>query len=197
MDVKRAGAVPLSVVAALAGGAAVAPGLSAQEVDSVPDAAEKEGLRLGVLVGVGVELVGPPSPGASADLVLDLPELPIWVSLQLMAQTVSWNVQYDAVTRRDTHRLCRVRLGYGKRQGPMFYALFEKGIGVVKKDPGCCPGDTYDVAGIGLGGGTSFGRFTASLEAVLGGATRGDHGPYIRFGPQLQYRVALPSWGNR
>lgn len=196
MDAKGAGAVPLSVVAALAGGAAVAPGLPAQEVDSVPDAAEKEGLRLGVLVGVRGELFPVPSPGASADLVLDLPELPIWVSLQLMAQTVRWNVQYDAVTRRDTHRLLRVRLGYGKRQG-LVYALFEKGRGVVRKDPGCCPGDTYDVAGIGLGGGTSFGRFTASLEAVLGGATRGDHGPYIRFGPQLQYRVPLPSWGNR
>jgi len=161
MDVKRAGAVPWTMIAVLAGGAVAAPGLSAQEVDSITDAEQEEGLRLGLLVGVRVELGDPQSPGYSADLVLDLPMVPIWLSLQFLAQVVRWG------GNRDHHHLRRVRLGYGKHQGPMFYGLFEKGGGVVKRSSILTrPGDTFDLEGIGLGGGTSFGRFTASLEVV-------------------------------
>ncbi|MDE2973899.1 MAG: hypothetical protein OXU64_04105 [Gemmatimonadota bacterium] len=135
----------------------------------------KRRLRLGVLAGVRGELIPIPSPGYSLDLILDLPEVPIWLSLQFL------HAVYDHQHMR------RVRLGYRNA-----YALSESGGGVV--EGGALSGDAYDMAGVGLGGGTSFGRFTASLDAVLGVSTLGDHGPYIRVGPQLQYRVPLPSY---
>ena len=49
--------------------------------------------------------------------------------------------------------------------------------------------DAYGLQGYGLGAGLAVGRFTASLEAVLGGSNRADPDLYRSLGLALQYRM--------
>ncbi len=178
------------IVAAMVAWALVAPGLQAQEADSLPVVAAQDGPQVGVLVGMRIQWVGVASPGANLDLMVDLPNRPIWVSLQFLAQIIRWNVQYDSTTRRDHLYLGRVRLGLGTREGPSIYALFENGTGTIKADDeNRLLGKTYNLTGVGLGVGLTVSRITSSLEAVLGGADRADPGIYIHLGLSLQYRL--------
>ena len=177
------------IVAAMVAWALVAPGLQAQEADSLPVVAAQDGPQVGVLVGMRIHLVGVASPGANLDLMVDWPNRPIWVSLQFLAQMIRWNVQYDSTTRRDHLYLGRVRLGFGTREGPSIYALFEKGTGTIKADGANWLGRTYNLTGVGLGVGLTVSKITSSLEAVLGGADRADPQFYIDLGLSLQYRL--------
>ena len=195
--VTRIGVMPGPLVATLMAGMIVAPGLSGQEVESLPNARAAEGPQFGVLVGLRGDLVGVPSPGASLDLVLDSPEGPIWMSLQFLAQMIRWNVQGDPRTRRDHIFVGRFRLGHGARWGPRFYGLFEKGIGVIMTEPAPSRGDTYDLAGFGVGGEETDGRFTVSLELVIGVANRSTPWFYGHGGVAVQYRLPRLHLGKR
>ena len=185
----RVSMAPWSIVAAMVAWAMVAPGLQAQEADSLPVVATQDVPQVSVLAGMRVELYGVPSPGASLEVLADSPIRHIWVSLQFLAQITRWNVQYDSMTRRDHRYLGRVRAGLGTGEGPSIYVLFEHGIGIIKADGERWIGRTYNMTGLGLGVGLTVGRVTGSLEAVLGGADRADPDLYVSPGLSLQYRL--------
>lgn len=195
MEPRRVALTPRFIVAVLVAGVVPAPGLRAQEVEPLPDGATDEGPRVGVLVGMRAELLGLVSPGASVDLVLDSPNRPIWLSVQLLAQMIRWNVQYDPLSRRDHIYVGRVRLGLGRRRGPRIYALAEKGIGVIMTEPASWRGRTYNLTGVGLGVGLAGERFTTSFELVIGEANRSSWSLYGGLGVSLQYRLPRPGQG--
>ncbi|WP_419936962.1 hypothetical protein [Candidatus Palauibacter sp.] len=180
---------PWSIVAAMVAWAMVAPGLQAQEADSLPVVAAQDGSQVSVLAGMRIDLGGVPSPGASLEVMADSPIRHIWMSLQFLAQMTRWNVQYDSMTRRDHGYLGRVRAGLGTGAGPSIYVLFEHGIGIIKADRERLLGQTYEMTGVGLGVGLTVGRVTGSLEFVLGGADRADPDLYGGLGLSLQYRL--------
>ena len=173
MDRTGSGAKPWLMVVVLAGGAVVAPGLRAQEsaLDPARGGETPASSRLGVLVGMRGEFSGLASPGASLDLVLNAPQTPIWLSLQMLAQRTRWNVDFYDEVRRNSSYSARVRLGYGGRQGLGVYALFERGWGTIEA-PDIWRGDTFSVVAGGLGVGWTIGRLTASVEGGLGNRTR-------------------------
>ena len=185
----RVGVPPRCTLAAMVAWAMAAPGLQAQEADSLPVVAAQDVPQVSVLVGMRIELGGVPSPGASLEVLADSPIRHIWVSLQFLAQITRWNVQYDTVTRRYHSYLGRVRAGLGTGEGPRFYALFEHGIGIIKADRERLLGQTYNMTGVGLGVGLTVGRVTGSLEFVLGEADRNNPDLYGGLGLSLQYRL--------
>ena len=134
------------------------------------------------------EFTGLTSPGASLDLVLHAAEAPIWMSAQFLAQVTRWNVDYYDVVRRNRRYSGRIRLGYGRRQGPSVYALVERGRGVIEA-PDIWHGDTYSVVAGGLGVGWTIGRVTASVEGGIGRRTRYRPHHHHSLGVSLQYHL--------
>ncbi len=185
--ITRIGVITWSGVVALLPIMITAGVLRAQEVELAHDGSADAGPRLGLLAGLRWEVSGVPSPGINLDVILDSAERPVWLSVQVLAQMVRWNVRGDTRTIRDHWYLGRVRLGFGKR--PRVYALYQIGTGVIKTDSQVRRGDTYDLRGTGLGVGLSVDRFTVSLEAVLGGDNRADPWLHVSKGVLLQYRV--------
>ena len=188
----RVGATPRLLFPALAAVAIVAPSLHAQEVE--PPVTEEEaakGLRHELRAGLRLDFAtGMLSPGASLDLVM--PGSHAWLSLQFLAEVHRWSPRtYDTITGRSQQYVGRVRLGLGTGQGPSVYALFEAGKGVVKVDPSrfepSQPGDTYGLAGLGLGVGLTVQRVTTLLESVLG--TVDNRYFYARLAVAIQYRL--------
>lgn len=184
------GMKPWLMIAALAGGGAVAPQLHAQESDAEPALAGEtpESSQLVVLAGVRGEFTGLTSPGASLDLVLNAPNTPIWMSLQFLVQMSRWNVEFLEKVRRNHAYSGRIRIGYGKRRGPRVYALFERGTGTILT-PEIWQGRTYSLVAGGLGVGWTIGRVTASVEGGIGNRTRYISERHRSLGVSLQYHL--------
>ena len=166
---KGNGATAWLVVLVLAGSGVVTPGARAQELESEGgrDGETAETSQFSVLVGMRGEFTGMASPGTTLDLVLNAPHLPIWVSLQFLAQMTRWHVDLFDQVRRNYVYSGRIRMGLGGRQGPGAYALFERGRGTILT-PDAWDGDTYSVVAAGLGVAWTIGRVTASFEGGLG-----------------------------
>ena len=181
---------PWLLVTVLAGSGLAAPQLRAQELeaDRAPGGETPESSLLGVLVGMRGEFNGLTSPGASLDLVLNARDTPVWMSVQFLAQMTRWNVEFMEVVRRNHRYSGRIRLGYGRRQGPKVYALFERGTGTILA-PEIWHGDTFSVIAGGLGLGWTLGRVTASVEGGLGNRTRYLPERYRSLGVSLQYHL--------
>ena len=192
MDRTGIGVKAWLMVVVLAGGATIAPRVQAQDpmLNPALDGEAQEGSQLGVLVGMRGEFTGLASPGASLDLVLNAPQTPIWASLQFLAQKTRWNVEFYDDVRRNSSYSGRIRIGYGRRQGPSVYALLERGWGTIDA-PEFWQGDTYSVVAGGLGVGWTIGRLTASVEGGLGRRTRFRHRPerHHSLGVGLQYHL--------
>ena len=110
------------------------------------------------------------------------------MSVQFLAQMTRWNVEFMEVVRRNHRYSGRIRLGYGRRQGPKVYALFERGTGTILA-PEIWHGDTFSVIAGGLGLGWTLGRVTASVEGGLGNRTRYLPERYRSLGVSLQYHL--------
>ena len=184
------GVKPWLVAAALAGGTTVVPQLKAQEVDAglARGGETVENSQFGVLVGMRGEFAGLTSPGASLDLVLNARNTPVWMSLQFLAQMTRWNVDFFDEVRRNRSYSGRVRIGFGRRQGPSVYALFERGTGTIVT-PDIWQGDTYSLVAAGLGVGWTIGRVTASVEGGLGNRIRYRSERFHSLGVSLQYHL--------
>ena len=192
MDRTGNGVKPWLTVVVFAGGLVTAPRVQAQELalDPARDGEAQGSSQFGVLVGMRGEFTGLASPGASLDLVLNAPQTPIWVSLQFLAQKTRWNVDFYDEVRRNSSYSGRMRIGYGRRQGPSVYALLERGWGTIDA-PDIWHGDSYSVVAGGLGVGWTIGRLTASVEGGLGRRTRFRHKPkrHHSLGVGFQYHL--------
>jgi len=102
---------------------------------------------------------------------------------------VRWNVQYDALTRRDHLYLGRLTAGVGTGEGPSAFVFYEKGKGVIRTEPASVRGDTYRLTGIGLGAGYTVESVTIMLDLSVGGANRSSPDLYGLYGISLQYRL--------
>ena len=188
MDMTRTVGAPWLMAAMLTAGAVAAPGLQSQEVDSAGDSDETGDRLFSVSAGARLELFGVASPGASLRATWAAPKW-VWFSLELLAQMVRWNVQYDALTRRDHLYLGRLAAGIGTGEGPSAFVFYEKGEGVIRTEPAFARGDTYRLTGIGLGAGYTFERVTIMLDLSVGGGNRSSPDLYALYGMSLRYRL--------
>ncbi len=177
------------VLATVGVGAIPAPSLQGQETEPARDSAWAVDRPLSVLLGVRGELTGIPSSGASLQLTWITPDRWPWLAVEYLAQTVRWNVQYDAKTRRDQLYFGRLKLGVGKGQAPSVFVFFEKGRGTIKTEPADWRGKIYDLSGLGAGMGITVGRISISVEGSLGGANRSNPDLYGSLGVALQFRA--------
>lgn len=167
---------PCRVLTALAVSAAVAGGLRGQEPET-PDAAAFSLGQLNFAVGARAEFYGLLSPGASLQATWDTPgERGSWLGAQFHAQVVRFEGHPEAiepdVTRRDYHFTARLKAGFGRGDGPLFYAFAEAGVGVVGTAPEIQRGDTYLLSGAGAGVGVTLLPITFAVEGTLGRADR-------------------------
>ena len=120
--------------------------------------------------------------------MLHAAEAPIWVSAQFLAQVTRRHIDYYDHVRRSHNYSGRIRMGYGRRQGPAVYALLERGRGIIVS-PDNPREDTFSIVSAGLGVGWTIGRVTASVEGGLGRQTRYRPERHRSLGVSLQYQL--------
>ena len=155
---------------------ASATGLQGQKPET-PDAAAFDFGQLDFAVGARVELYGLLSPGGSVQATWDTPgERGSWLGAQLHAQVVRFEGHPDAIEadiiRRDYHFTARLKAGFGRGDGPLFYGFAEAGVGVIGTAPEIQRGDTYLLSGAGAGVGITLLPITFAVEGTLGRANR-------------------------
>ena len=175
---------PRFVLAALVAATIFAPGLQGQE-------RETEDGRFDVMAGVRVEHYGILSPGASIQLTWDTPgNRASWLGVQFHTQVVRWHLLVlDDKIRRDYHFAGRLKAGFGRGDGPLFYGFAEAGIGMIGTEPEAKRGDTYLLSGIGVGAGLTLLPVTFSVEATMGRADRPSSNLLDSFVMTLQYHL--------
>ena len=178
---------PRFVLAALVAATIFAPGLQGQE-------RETEDGRFDVMAGVRMEFYGLLSPGASVQLNWDPPsQRSTWLGAQFHAQVVRFEVDPRSLNadkiRRDYHFTARLKAGFGRGDGPLFYGFAEAGVGVIGTEPEVSRGDTYLLSGAGAGVGITLMPITFAVEATLGRAKRPSWDLLDSFVMTLQYHL--------
>lgn len=154
-----------------------APGLRAQEPET-QDAPIFDLGQLNYAAGARMEIYGLVSPGASFQATWDTPgERGSWLGAQIHAQVVRWEPHPDVTInpdkiRRDYHFAGRFKAGFGRGDGPLFYAFAEAGVGMIGTEPETKRGDTYLLSGVGAGVGITLLPITFAVEGTLGQADR-------------------------
>ena len=161
------------VFVAVVAAAASAPGLHGQEVEA--DAQVEN--PLGVMLGARIEYFGLLSPGASIQVTWDTPgQRGSWLGAQLHGQVVRFEAHPEAPNpdriRRDYHVAARLKAGFGRGDGPLFYGFAEAGVGMIGTEPESKRGDTYLLSGVGAGVGLTLLPITFAVEGTLGRADR-------------------------
>ncbi len=164
---------PRLVFAAVVAAATFASGLHGQEGEA--NAQVEDPFR--VMVGPRIEFFGHLSPGASIQLIWDTPGARAsWLGAQLHAQVVRFDSDPQApnadIIRRDYHFAGRVKAGFGRGDGPLFYGFAEAGVGMIGTEPESKRGDTYLLSGVGAGVGVTLLPITFVVEGTLGRADR-------------------------
>lgn len=160
------------VFAAVIATATSAPGLQGQEGIANNQAEDP----FHVMAGARVEFFGLLSPGASIQVLWDTPgRRASWLGAQLHAQLIRFEVDPQVpdahILRRDLHFTGRVKAGFGRGDGPIFYGFAEAGVGMITADE-IRHGDTYLLSGVGAGVGITLLPVTFAIEGTLGRADR-------------------------
>lgn len=167
---------PRYIVAALMAAAIFTPSLHAQQ-PAAADSAQATEPMFDFLAGVRVEYYGVLSPGVSFQANWEPPsQRATWLGMQLHAQLIRWfvdeQISNSELVRRDYHFAARLKAGFGRGDGPLFYGFAESGIGVIGTQPEAKRGDIYLLSGVGAGAGLTLLPFTFAVEATLGRADR-------------------------
>ena len=167
---------PRFVPAALIAASIFATGLQSQEPETSAAAAAQDGL-LDFMVGARIEWYGVLSPGASIQATWDTPgQRGSWLGAQVHAQVIRFYIDPQAPgaekIRRDYHFAARLKAGFGRGDGPVFYGFAEAGVGVIGTEPEVQRGDTYLLSGAGAGVGLTLLPITFAVEGTLGRAKR-------------------------
>ena len=179
--------MPRLVLASLLAATVFASGLQGQERET------EDGL-FDIAVGARVEYYGLLSPGASFQLTWDTPgERASWLGAQLHAQLIRFEVDPQVENsdkiRRDYHFVARLKAGFGRGDGPLFYGFAEAGVGVIGTEPEIRRGETYLLSGAGAGVGITLLPITFAAEATLGRAKRPSWDLMDSFVMTLQYHL--------
>ncbi|MDE2876021.1 MAG: hypothetical protein OXU69_11540 [Gemmatimonadota bacterium] len=170
---RRTGCSTLRLVfAAVIATATSAPGLQGQEGIANTQAEDP----FHVMAGARVEFFGLLSPGASIQVLWDTPgRRASWLGAQLHAQLIRFEVDPQVpdahILRRDLHFTGRVKAGFGRGDGPIFYGFAEAGVGMITAEE-IRQGDTYLLSGVGAGVGITLLPVTFAIEGTLGRADR-------------------------
>lgn len=173
------------VPAALIAAAFLTPGLQGQEQEEDP---------FSVMAGVRLEFYGLLTPGASVQLNWDPPaQMSTWLGAQLRAQVIRFNIDPQGPNsdkvRRDYHVAARLKGGFGRGDGPLFYGFAEAGVGMIGTEPEVKRGDMYLLSGIGVGAGITLLPITFAIEGTLGTADRPSSDLMDSFVMTLQYHL--------
>lgn len=180
---------PQYVLAALMAAAIFAPDLQAQ------NPAQTGGRTFDILAGVRVEHVGVLSPGLSVQVNWEPPRhKATWMGMQLHTQLIRFFVDEQIANsdkvRRDYHVAARLKAGFGRGDGPVFYGFAESGVGVIGTQPEAKRGDMYLLSGIGVGAGLTLLPFTFAVEGSMATADRPPNADVVdSFVMTLQYRL--------
>ena len=169
--IRRSG--PRLVFAAVIAAATFAHGLHGQEGEANAQVENP----FHVMAGARLEYFGHLSPGASIQLVWDTPgRRASWLGAQVHAQLVRFDSDPQApnadIVRRDYHVTGRLKAGFGRGDGPLFYGFAEVGVGMIGTEPEAKRGDTYLLSGVGAGVGVTLLPITFAVEGTLGRADR-------------------------
>ena len=178
---------PRFVLAALIAATVFAPGLQGQEPET------EDGL-FDILAGVRIEHYGVLSPGASIQLNWNTPgNRGSWLGAQFHAQLLRFHADPQAPNsdriRRDYHFAGRLKAGFGRGDGPLFYGFAEAGIGMIGTEPEAKRGDTYLLSGVGVGAGLTLMPVTFAVETTMGRADRPSSNLLDSFVMTLQYHL--------
>ena len=178
---------PRFALATLVAATIVAPGLQGQEQET------EDGL-FDVMAGVRMEFYGLLSPGASIQLNWDTPsQKSTWLGAQFHAQLIRFEVDPQVENadkiRRDYHFTARLKAGFGRGDGPLFYGFAEAGVGVIGTEPEIRRGETYLLSGAGAGVGITLLPITFAVETTLGRAKRPSWDYFDSFVMTLQYHL--------
>lgn len=160
------------VFAAVIATATSAPGLQGQEGIANNQAADP----FHVMAGARVEFFGLLSPGASIQVLWDTPgRRASWLGAQFHAQLIRFEVDPQVpdahILRRDLHFTGRVKAGFGRGDGPIFYGFAEAGVGMITAEE-IRQGENYLLSGVGAGVGITLLPVTFAIEGTLGRADR-------------------------
>ena len=181
------------VVAGLVAAATFTSGLQAQEPETA-DGVQAAESPFHLLAGVRVEYYGVLSPGASIQLNWEPPaQKATWLGMHLHAQMIQFyvdeQIENSELVRRDYHLAARLRAGFGRDDGPIFYGFAEGGVGVIGTQPEAKRGDVYLLSGVGAGAGLTLLPFTFAVEGTLGRADRPSPELMDSFVMTLSYRL--------
>lgn len=166
---------PCLMLAGLAATLIFAPHLQAQEPETAANPAVAED-PFNIMAGVRAELYGTVSPGASIQVTWDTPgERGSWLGAQFHAQMIRFEVDPQVpdahISRRDYHFTARLKAGFGRGDGPVFYGFAEAGIGKITAAE-IRQGEAYLLSGVGAGAGLTLLPITLAVESTLGRADR-------------------------